>query len=65
MEECKVYKSCRFGADLGEGYSCCNYMIMTGRSRCSDPRGEIKDGKCGYYDAGKGSGKKNNKPGKK
>ena len=64
MEECKVYRSCVYGAYLGDGYSCCNYMIMTGRSRCRDPKGEIRDGRCGYYDR-KRAGEKDNKPGKK
>lgn len=64
MEECKVYRSCKYGAYLGDGFSCCNYMIMTGRSRCRDPKGDIKNGKCGHY-ARKRSGTKDSKQDKK
>lgn len=49
MEECRRYRSCKYGAYLGEGYSYCKFMLMTGKSRLKDPKGEIVNGKCGYY----------------
>lgn len=51
IEPCRYADSCRYGYTTHGGGSFCIYMIVWCRSRWDgDPKGEIKDGRCGYYE---------------
>lgn len=48
---CKAAKTCRYGVAIHNGYGMCDYIGVTGESRFHNgPKGEIVDGKCGYYE---------------
>lgn len=54
MEEkdilCKYASTCKYGVYLGH-HNVCDYIGMTGESRFHNGvKGEIVNGKCGYYD---------------
>ena len=48
---CTHSSTCKYGVYVGYKKSVCDYIGMTGKSRFHDgPKGEIIDGKCGYYE---------------
>lgn len=47
---CTHADTCKYGVYVGHR-SICDYIGMTGQSRFHNgPKGEIVDGKCGYYE---------------
>lgn len=47
---CTKAKTCRYGYSTKGGPSFCIYMVVHCKSRTSDPKGEIVDGQCGFYE---------------